>query len=87
MSTRRVCEYFAKCTNDADGTVTNPVLGPVPTCRRCADKMEQVLVPWPEPRGVAADEYERRLAGDPSRLLVEDVQARSDDARRRESGA
>lgn len=31
------CEYFARCDNDAVGTVPNPVLGPVPCCQRCAD--------------------------------------------------
>ena len=32
------CAYFAFCTNDAIGTLPNPVVGPVPTCKRCADK-------------------------------------------------
>lgn len=30
------CQWFAKCTNDAAGTVTHPILGEVPTCTRCA---------------------------------------------------
>ena len=38
------CEYFALCKNPAVGFVTNPILGPVPCCQRCADKMEQTLV-------------------------------------------
>lgn len=38
------CEYFAMCDNDAVGTVPNPVLGPVPCCKRCADKVGYELV-------------------------------------------
>jgi hypothetical protein len=30
------CEYFYLCENPADGTVSNPILGPVPCCDRCA---------------------------------------------------
>jgi hypothetical protein len=45
------CEYFALCVNEADGTVTHPILGQVPTCRRCAEKMEKVLHLWPEAVG------------------------------------
>jgi hypothetical protein len=33
-----VCEWYALCTNPAEGTVAHPVLGPVPTCTRCATK-------------------------------------------------
>lgn len=33
------CEWFALCTNEAAGTVTHPVLGEVPTCQSCADKL------------------------------------------------
>lgn len=39
------CEWFALCANDAEGAVMHPILGPVPTCRRCADKMDQTLIP------------------------------------------
>lgn len=39
-----MCEYFALCTRKADGYVVNPILGRVPTCQRCADRMEQTLV-------------------------------------------
>lgn len=38
-----VCAWFAACTNPADGTVEHPVLGQVPTCRRCADKLSLEL--------------------------------------------
>jgi hypothetical protein len=30
------CEWFAGCTEPADGLVEHIVLGPVPTCARCA---------------------------------------------------
>lgn len=45
-ATRRLgtCQWFAMCDNVAIGTVTHPVLGNVPTCRRCADKLGLVLV-------------------------------------------
>lgn len=33
---REVCQWFLLCDNDADGVVEHPVLGDVPTCRRCA---------------------------------------------------
>lgn len=39
------CEWFAFCQNPAAGNVAHPVLGQVPTCQRCADKFELVLVP------------------------------------------
>ncbi len=34
------CEWFAHCANPADGMVTHPVLGDVPTCLRCADMLD-----------------------------------------------
>jgi hypothetical protein len=40
------CEYFLLCENEAEGTVANPVLGPVPCCKRCADKVEATLAPF-----------------------------------------
>lgn len=40
-----MCEWFALCTNDADGLVWHPVLGDVPTCQRCADKLDLELKP------------------------------------------
>ncbi|QIN94208.1 hypothetical protein PP459_gp025 [Streptomyces phage Wakanda] len=39
-----MCEWFAKCTNEADGVVKHPILGDVPTCQRCADKLGLELV-------------------------------------------
>lgn len=38
-SEAETCEWFALCPNPADGTVSHPVLGDVPTCTRCADKL------------------------------------------------
>lgn len=39
------CEYYALCTKLADGVVEHPILGSVPTCRRCADKHDLTLLP------------------------------------------
>jgi hypothetical protein len=39
------CEYFALCTNPADGVTKHPVLGDVPTCQRCAGKFDLPLFP------------------------------------------
>ena len=33
-----VCEWYARCTHAAVGVVEHPILGPVPTCARCAAK-------------------------------------------------
>jgi len=41
------CEWFALCDHEADGTVSHPILGAVPTCQRCADRLDLHLVPWP----------------------------------------
>jgi len=35
-----VCEWFAKCDHPAVGVIAHPVLGDVPCCQRCADKLE-----------------------------------------------
>lgn len=42
-----MCEYFALCDRAADGVVDHPILGSVPTCTRCATRMEQTLLPFP----------------------------------------
>jgi hypothetical protein len=39
------CEWYALCTNKADGTVAHPVIGAVPCCQRCADKHDLELLP------------------------------------------
>jgi hypothetical protein len=36
------CRYFALCTNEAEGFVILP-FGDIPTCGRCATKMEQTM--------------------------------------------
>jgi len=40
-----MCQWYALCTNPADGIVKHPILGNVPTCQRCADKHELELIP------------------------------------------
>lgn len=42
----RPCEYFALCTNEATGTVPNPIIGPVPCCDRCADRVGLTVTTW-----------------------------------------
>lgn len=37
------CQWFAKCTNVATRTVKHPILGEVPTCERCAKKLDLVF--------------------------------------------
>ena len=37
------CEWFARCTEEADGIVAHPVLGAVPTCKRCASYLDLEL--------------------------------------------
>ena len=40
MSTTETrCEWFALCDHVAAGVVHHPILGNVPTCQRCADKL------------------------------------------------
>ncbi len=39
------CRYFALCDRSADGIVRHPILGDVPTCRRCAERVGAELVP------------------------------------------
>ena len=39
------CEWFALCDYPAIGTVAHPVLGDVPVCGRCADKLDLVVRP------------------------------------------
>lgn len=39
-----ICGWFALCDHVADGYIEHPALGPVPTCRRCADKSGGELV-------------------------------------------
>jgi hypothetical protein len=39
----QVCMWFRDCANAAAGTVTHPILGEVPTCQRCATKLDLEL--------------------------------------------
>ena len=43
-----ICEWFLMCENQANGVVGHAVLGLVPTCRRCADKLDLDLLPVDE---------------------------------------
>lgn len=36
------CEWFLLCDNEATMTRPHPVLGDVPICQRCNDKMESL---------------------------------------------
>lgn len=33
------CVWFAFCDRSADGVRTHPILGPLPICTRCADRV------------------------------------------------
>ena len=33
------CQTFILCSNEATTTIRNPVVGDVPCCQRCKDKM------------------------------------------------
>jgi hypothetical protein len=39
------CQWYLLCDNPADGMVSHPILGDVPTCTRCATKHDLELVP------------------------------------------
>jgi hypothetical protein len=39
------CEWYARCDHPAEGTVTHPIMGGVPTCQRCADRHSLDLHP------------------------------------------
>lgn len=45
MKTRKPanpCRVFLLCTNAASTTLPHPILGAVPACKRCADKMAAI---------------------------------------------
>lgn len=45
------CQWFAFCSRPAEGVVAHPVLGRVPTCRPCANRLSlQLEQPTDEPR-------------------------------------
>lgn len=47
-----LCQWFAMCFNTADGCLKHPILGLVPTCRRCAEHVGMLdeLIPFEEDR-------------------------------------
>lgn len=40
--TARVCEWFALCTRKATRTRSHPILGDVPICKECDEKMDRL---------------------------------------------
>jgi hypothetical protein len=42
-----ICEWFATCDHAAVGTTPHPVLGDLPVCQRCADKLGLDVTPLP----------------------------------------
>ena len=36
------CQWFLKCLNPANGLRDHPVLGPVPICQRCDNRVERL---------------------------------------------
>jgi hypothetical protein len=36
------CMWFARCTREAIDTVKHPILGNVPICQHCKDKLERI---------------------------------------------
>lgn len=45
---RPTCEWFRDCFRPSAGTVEHPILGPVPCCTRCAEKLNLELDPYEE---------------------------------------
>ena len=42
-ASRFECAVFALCDRSAVGFYPHPILGPVPSCKRCADRLGYVL--------------------------------------------
>lgn len=38
------CQWFLKCTNNATTTMQHPILGKVPICKQCKEKMEKIAL-------------------------------------------
>jgi len=36
------CQWFLNCKNDATTTKLHPILGDVPICKRCSDKIKKI---------------------------------------------
>jgi hypothetical protein len=39
---QEACKAFLMCENPATTTIENPILGDVPACQRCADKLRRL---------------------------------------------
>ena len=48
-----ICEWFVLCDNVADQVVVHPILGDVPTCQRCVDKLHLTPKSWHSAFGIA----------------------------------
>lgn len=40
----QLCQWFVRCDHRAAGLVAHPVLGVVPTCTRCAERMDLTFI-------------------------------------------
>jgi len=40
------CQWFALCPNNADGEVWHPILGDVPVCMDCAEKLDLSIITY-----------------------------------------
>lgn len=38
----KICQWFLLCENEATTTLYHPILGAVPTCERCAEKVARL---------------------------------------------
>lgn len=43
-----MCDWYALCDNAPVGVVDHPILGKVPTCQRCVDKHDMLLLRFPD---------------------------------------
>lgn len=39
---QQLCEWFALCDHEATTTRSHPVLGQVPICQRCDEKIQKI---------------------------------------------
>jgi len=39
------CQAFILCCNEATTTIPNPIVGDVPCCRRCKERLEKLSAP------------------------------------------
>jgi hypothetical protein len=46
MVTAMLCEWFALCARQADGYAVHPIIGAVPICQRCGDRMGVTVHPF-----------------------------------------